>query len=324
MIRRDAMIGACCLLLASLTAARAQPVRRPRVGVLVGGTLMAYGARIGALRAGLAERGYSAPGTLELAVRPGENQPDRLAAHARELAAAPMDVIVAGGTTVVRALVAVTRTIPIVVASATDLLGTGLVASLARPGANVTGLTAQRLDLAPKQLELLGDLLPGLQRLAVVRGSAVGGGPTVSEAFRQAADARGIAVQIHVVASLGDIDDAFAAMVAAGSQAGILVDTPVLLENKDHVGRFGRRVPLLATSREFVDAGVVLSYGPNVAALYRRAAYFVDRILKGAAPADLPVEQPSTFELVINLGTAKALGLSIPPSLLARADEVIE
>jgi putative ABC transport system substrate-binding protein len=191
-------------------------------------------------------------------------------------------------------------------------------------------LSQQRFETAPKEVELLAELVPGLARLAVLRSEVgemgLGVGPQVAEAIRAAAAARGIAMRPHVVASAEEIDGAFAAMTAEGSQAVIVVDAPLLSTHRARIVAAGvaGRLPVFAASRDYVEAGALASYGASQTAIYRRAAYYVDRILRGAKPADLPIEQPTTFELVINLRTAKALGLAVPQALLLRADEVIE
>ncbi len=323
-MKRRTLLAAGVLLPA---ASHAQtPRRRPRVGVLIPGTEAAYAKRIAALRAGLAELGYAEPATLELVVRFGDAQADRYPELARELVAAGPDVIVAASTGAVRAAMAATKMIPIVVAGATDLLGSGVVASLARPGGNVTGLTLQRMDLVAKEIELLAELVPGLARLALLHGPTVGAAAQIAALLREAAATRGIETRVHQAVSGTEIDAAFAAMAAERSQAVIVIDGPVPAVERERIARLAisGRLPVLTSSREYVDAGTLFSYGPNSVAVTRRAAYFVDRILKGASPADLPVEQPTVFELVINVKTARALGIAVPQLILFRADEVIE
>jgi len=325
MKRRAALLGAGSALAAA--AARAQtPPRRPRVGVLIPVTEASYAKRFAALRAGLAERGWVEPATLELVLRFADAQADRFPVLARELVAAGPEVIVVASTGATRAAMGATKTIPIVVASATDLLGSGLIASLARPGGNVTGLTLQRMDLGAKEIELLAELTPGLARLAVLHGPTGGAAAQMAALLRAAAAARGIETRTHHADSAAEIDAAFAAMAAERSQAVIVIDGPVPLLERERIARLAisGRLPVLTSSRDYVDAGTLVSYGPNAIAMNRRVGYFVDRILKGAKPADLPVEQPTIFELVINRRTATALGLAVPPTLLIRADEVIE
>jgi putative ABC transport system substrate-binding protein len=324
MRRRAALLGAGSLL-AAATAARAQGSgRRPRVGVLLSGPAAAYANGVAALRRGLGERGYVEPQTLELVFRYSGGELDRLPALARELVALAPDVIVTSSTPGVRAAMAATKTIPIVIAAAADVVGSGLVASLARPGGNVTGLTLLIPELGAKQLELLAELVPGLSRVGVLRGR--GEGAQAFETIGAAAAAHGIEARFEEFESADGITPAFAVIAAARCQAVILVDGPSLNPQRELVAKLleVHRLPGISTLRLFVDAGSLASYGPNAAAMWRRAAHYVDRILKGAAPGDLPVEQPTKFELAINLKTAKALGLTIPPALLVRADEVIE
>ena len=326
-MRRRAILAGGALATARFPASHAQGTRRrARVGYLSGAAALTDTGRLAALRAGLAELGHVEPETLELLVRFADGQDDRLTQAARALTAAAPDVIVVSGTRAVRVLMGETTAIPIVIASATDVVGAGLVASLARPGGNVTGLTMQRFDAVPKEVELLGELVPGLRRIAVLRGPAGGAGAELFEAVRMAAASRGIEARDHQVAEPHEIDAAFATIGEEGAQAVLLVDGPLLLVQRDRIAAAAqaRRLPTLASSRDYVDAGALMAFGGNADARWRRAAWFVDRILRGAKPADLPVEQPTTFELVLNLRTARAIGLTVPQPLLLRADEVIE
>ncbi|MFO1304950.1 MAG: ABC transporter substrate-binding protein [Burkholderiales bacterium] len=324
MNRRAWLVAFLGLLLVAATHAQPQR-RRPRIGVLLPGAPEVYAAGVSALREGLAERGYMEPATLELVVRFSDGPNDRLARLARELVAAEVDIIVTSSTPAIRAAMSATSTIPIVFAAVADAVGSGLVASLARPGGNVTGLTLLIPDLGAKQLELLGEIVPGLQRVGVMRGR--GEGAQAFETITAALSARGLKARFVEINSRDEIASAFAEIEAARSQALIVVDGPLL--NGNHVMIANRaaahRLPTISTLRVYVDAGSLACYGPNTFAMWRRAAtHYVDRILKGAKPADLPVEQPTKFELVINLKAAKALGLTIPQKVLLRADALVE
>lgn len=324
MDRRTWLVAAHGLLVAAVAAAQPRG-RRPRVGVLLPGTRDVYSSGIAALLEGLRERGHIEPGTLELVLRFSDGATDRLPALARELVAAEVDVIVTSSTPAIRAAMAATSTIPIVFSAVADAVGSRLVASLARPGGNVTGLTLLIPDLGAKQLELLGELVPGLQRVGVLRGR--GEGAQAFETIAAAVSARRLEARFVELGSPDEIAPAFATMVAARSQAVIVVDGPFLNNHSVLVVDLANvhRLPVISTLRIYVDAGSLASYGPNLLAMWRRAAtHYVDRILRGAKPADLPVEQPTTFELVINLKAAKALRLTIPPAVLTRADALIE
>ena len=330
MRRRAVIAGGAAAVAARPLYARAQPAARARVGYVSGGSAGTAAPLVAALRDGLAERGWIEPATLSLESRFAEGRLDQIAALVRELLTAEIRVLVTSGIVGARAAREVTQTLPIVIAGAIDIVGTGLVASLARPGGNITGLSQQRVETAPKEVELLAELVPGLARLSVLRagvGDLSGAvGPQAFEATRAAAATRGIEAHSHEVTSAGELDAGFAAMVTAGSQAVIVIDAPLLSILRERIVAAGAaaRLPVFASTREYVDAGGLASFGASQTAIYRRAAYFVDRILKGARPGDLPVEQPTAFELVINLRTARALGLTVPQTLLLRADEVLE
>jgi putative tryptophan/tyrosine transport system substrate-binding protein len=237
-----------------------------------------------------------------------------------------VDVIVAGGTLAPLAAKRATSTIPIVMANAGDPLGSGLVSSLAYPGGNVTGLSLMAPDLGGKRLELLKELLPGLSRAAVLWNAA---NPYAANVFRETERAaRKLAIDIQSLEVRGpdDFDTAFEAARAQHPEGLITIEDPLTIDNRKQIVDFAarNRLPAIHGVREFVEAGGLIAYGANLVDLARRAATYVDKILRGAKPADLPVQQPTKFEMVINLKTAKALGLELPPTLLARADEVIE
>jgi putative ABC transport system substrate-binding protein len=258
--------------------------------------------------------------------RYAENRFEQLPELAAELVRLNVEVIVAEGTLGPLAAKRATSTIPIVLTAAGDPLGTGLVASLARPGGNVTGMSLMAPELGGKRLELLKELLPGLVRVAVLWNAA---NPYPAIVFNQtlaAGRVLGIEVQSLEVRGPNDVDNAFEAARKQRPDALIVIDDPLTVDHQERITRVAAadQLPSLYGVREFVATGGLISYGTNPADLFRRAAGYVDKILKGTKPADLPVEQPTKFDLVINLKTAKALGLEVPPSLLARADEVIE
>ena len=251
---------------------------------------------------------------------------ERLHEAAAELVGLNVDVIVALGTLGPLAAKRATTTIPIVMANAGDPLGSGLVASLARPGGNVTGMSLMAPDLGGKRLELLKEMIPRFSRVAVLWNSANSYPALVFKETQAAGQTLGVQVHSVEVRSPGDFAGAFTTTRSLRPDALIVVEDPLTVSHRKLVTEFAadHRLPALYGLREFSVDGGLISYGASLADLYRRAAGYVDKIFKGAKPADLPVQQPTKFELVINLKTAKALGLEIPPTLLARADEVIE
>jgi putative tryptophan/tyrosine transport system substrate-binding protein len=258
--------------------------------------------------------------------RYAENRLERLPELAADLVRLKVDVIVATGTLAPLAAKRATSTIPIVMTGAGDPLGTGLVDSLARPGGNVTGMSLMVPELGGKRLELLKELLPRLARVAVLWNAANPYSALVFKQVQAAGTILGIEVQSLEVRQPDDFDGAFETVRRQHPDALMTVEDPLTFNHRKRIADFavGQLLPTLQGFREFVAAGALMSYGANVIDLARRAAGYVDKILKGANPADLPVEQPTKFDLVINLTTAKTLGLTVPPSLLARADEVIE
>jgi putative tryptophan/tyrosine transport system substrate-binding protein len=255
-----------------------------------------------------------------------ENRMDRLPELAAELVYRNVDVIVAAGTLAPLALKRASTTIPIVMAAAGDPLGSGLVASLAHPGGNVTGLSLMAPDLGGKRLQMLKELLPAVSHVAVLWNAA---NPYPALVYKQTQDAGqslGIQIQSAAVHVPNDFDGAFEAAIQQRADALITVEDPLTVNYRKQIANFAikSRLPTMHGIKEFIVVGGLMSYGANIPDLFRRSAGYVDRILKGEKPADMPVHQPTKFEFVINLKTAKALGLDIPPQLLARADEVIE
>jgi putative tryptophan/tyrosine transport system substrate-binding protein len=316
------------LLAAPLAAEAQQAAKIARIGYLAP-NLAASPHLHEAFRQGLRDLGYVEGQNIVIEYRSAEGKAERLPALAAELVALKVDVIVVPGTVGVLAAKQATKTIPIVFAVAADPVGSGLVTSLARPGGNVTGLSILTPELVGKCLELLTQAVPGVSRVAVLWQPGGHGERTDKDTLKGAdVAARALGVRLQFVEAQGpaDIDRAFSDMSRARAGALTVLGGGMFFGVRRRLVDLAakNRLPAVYPSREFVDAGGLLSYGPNLADLYRRAATYVDKILKGAKPADLPVEQPTTFQLVINLKTAKALGLTIPPSVLGRADHVIE
>jgi putative tryptophan/tyrosine transport system substrate-binding protein len=322
-MQRRSFLRALSGLVICPTLAIAQGKHRPRIGVLMPGTPTSYVARLDELRRGLKDYGYQEPQTMELIVRYG-TAPDQLLALAQELVNLGVDLIVTNATPGARAAMAATAKIPIVIAAAADVVGTGLVASLAKPGGNVTGMTLLIPDLAAKQMELIKEFVPRLTRIGVLRGRNEGA--QSFETVQAAASIIGIEPHFQEIADSNGITEAFVRLENAHCQAIIIVDGPTTNSAAALVAKnaLSVRIPTISTLRLFVEAGSLVAYGPNLGSMYRRASYFVDRILKGTPPRELPIEQPNTFELVINQKTATLLGLAISPTLLARADAVLD
>jgi ABC-type uncharacterized transport system substrate-binding protein len=292
-------------------------------------TRTAGDARLEGLLHGLRDLGYVEGRNLLIEYRDAEGKTERFPALAAELVSLKCDVIVTtGGTLAAQAAKRATTTLPIVFASVGDAVAEGLVTSLARPGGNVTGLTVAATELVSKSLEVIKQAVPGVNRVAMLFKPDAMPDSAKKERLKAAevaARALGVRLQIVEVRGAEDFDRAFSEMTRARADALAVPATQVFnLERRRLVNLAAQnRLPAVYPNRDFVDAGGLMSYGPNLADMARRAAAYVDKILKGAKPADLPVEQPTKFELVINVKTAKALGLTIPPAVLARADEII-
>src|SRR5437763_2113365 len=304
-------------------AARAQqPSKLPSIGFLVAGTPSSHGPWVAGFVQRLRELGWIEGRTVAIEYRWAEARSDRAAEIAAEFVRRNVDVIVTSATAVSVAAMQATSVIPIVFAAAGDPVGTGLVASLARPGGNVTGLSIQQTDLAAKRLELLREVVPGLRRLAIL--ANVGGPAVVLDMREVQATARtlGLEVITSEIQRGEDIASAFKALKGRADALYVAID-PLVHTHRIRINTLAlaTRLPTMHGSREPVEAAGLMSYGPNRPDLWRRAAELVDKILRGAKPADIPVEQPRKFDFVINLTTANALGLDVPPTLLARADE---
>jgi putative ABC transport system substrate-binding protein len=327
MDRRAFLRGVATGLIVAPIPTRAQPgPQTPRIGLLFAVAPPIVAARIGAFREGLAALGYTEGKQFALEIRVAYGDLTRLPALAAELASMRVSIIVTGGSSATRPALDATSTIPIVMGQDNDPVGSHVVESLARPGGNVTGLSTLVPELSAKQLALLREMVPGLARVAVFGDSGESGnGQSVSEAERAAAHLR-LQMQYVDLRKVGDPAQLFAA-AARGRAGGVVVlASATLFARQDEVIGLAlkARLPAIYAHPEFVRRGGLATYGVNVPDLFRRAAGYVVKILGGAKPADLPVEQPTRFELVVNLKTAKALGLRVPRSLILRADEVIQ
>jgi len=315
------------LLLAAPLAAEAQPAGTRRIGYLE--TSSPSPARLQlweAFRQGLRELGYLEGKNIAFESRFGEENPDQIQRFAAELVGLKVDILVTSGTPATQAAKQATRTIPIVMTQLADPVGTGLVASLGRPGGNVTGLTTQDADLGGKRLELLLQVVPRVSRLAQLVDETNPGTVLIGKGTKAAAASVGVQLQSLAVRDPGELDRVFAAIKEARAGALIVESSSMLFAWRERLAELAlkNRLPTMFAQRAYAEAGGLMAYSADFSDLYRRAATFVDKILKGAKPADLPVEQPTKWVFVVNLKTAKALGLTIPQSLLVRADQIIE
>ncbi len=301
-----------------------QPAGIPRIGILIAPSASILSARVEAFRQRLRELGYVEGKNIVIEYRYAEGKLERLPDLAAELVRLKVDVIVTAGPATLAAKKA-SATIPIVFAAANDPVGTGLVSSLARPGGNITGLSIMAPDLDGKRLELLKEAFPKVARVAFLWQPAGSRGNLALTEMEAAAKALGVKLQSLEVRGLDDFDSAFARAKRDGAQALITTHNPLITTQQRQVLDFAakNRLPAMYPDSEFVEAGGLMSYAPNYTDLFRRAADFVDKILKGTKPADIPVEQPTKFEFVVNLKAAKQIGVTVPPNVLARADRVI-
>jgi putative ABC transport system substrate-binding protein len=325
MKRREFIAGISGATLAWPTAARAQPSKKPTVGFLGASTPAAAEHWVAAFAQRLRELGWTEGRSVAIEYRWAEGRNERMAEIAAEFVRAKADVIVAQGTQAALAAKNETTAVPIVFALPGDPVGSGLVASLARPGGNVTGLSSQVPELAGKRLDLLREIVPGLRRLAIMANVSNAANVLDTQEVQAAARAGGLDVASFEIRRTVDIAAAFATF--KGTVDALYVPPDAFLNtNRTRINTLAlvARLPTVYGARENVEAAGLISYGPNFRDLFRRAGDYVDKILRGTKPADLPVQQPVTFELVVNLITATALGLEVPATLLARADEVIE
>jgi putative ABC transport system substrate-binding protein len=322
------LITLVCSLLVAPCTPEAQPAQKVhRIGLLYGGSPLSDRANVEAFQQGLRALGYVEGQNIVIEYRHAEGQAERLPALAAELVRLQVEVIVTAGAPTIRAAQHVTRTIPIVMAGTADAVAQGFIASLARPGGNLTGVSGLGLELHGKRLELLKEMVPQSARIAVLTNPASPYHASRMHDLTVAAQTLGVHLHVVELGHEDELDSAFAALAQARAEALLVVEDALLLSRLR-----GRTVALAATHRlpamydrrEIVEAGGLMSYGRNLPESHRRAAMYVDKILKGANPADLPVEQPTKFELVLNLKTAKALGITIPPTLLIQADEVFQ
>src|SRR5499425_926954 len=303
-----------------------QATKVPRVAYLTAVSLSANAARIEAFRQGLRKLGCVEGKNIIIEWRGADGKPDRLPVLAAELVRLKVDIVVSGGPTVTRPVKEATTTIPIVMAFDDDPVGSGFAASLARPGGNITGLSTLFPEMSGKQLELLKEIVPKLSRVAVLGNVTSPGKPQALREINVAADGFGVQIQYLEVRGPKDIETAFREASKEHADAVLVLANTILYFNRRQVLDLAvkSRLPTIYGRPEYVDDGGLVYYGPSYTALFRRAATYVDKILKGAKPADLPVEQPIKFEFLINLKAAKQIGLTIPPNVLARADKVIK
>ena len=314
----------CCLLLLSLAEAQ-QPKKVSRIAYLAASPASANASRLEAFRQGLREFGYVEGENIVIEDRYADGKFDRLPALAAELVRLKVDVIITAGPPVTRAVKEATATIPVVMAQDGDPVGNGFVASLARPGGNITGMSQLAPEISGKQLELLKETVPQLSRVAILGISTRPGNAQALKEIELAARTFGVRLQYLDVRGPKDIETAFREARKERAGAVLVLQGPVFTSQRTQVADLAAktRLPAIYPQTEYAEAGGLMCYGVNTTDLFRRAAYHVDKILKGAKPVDLPVEQPKKFEFVINLKAAKQIGLTIPPNVLARADRVI-
>ena len=320
-------LALCAMLFAlSYSASAQQPKKVPRIGFIVGASASSVAARTDAFRQGLRALGYVEGKNIVIEYRYAEGKTDRLPALAAELVGLKVNVIVTAGPVSTRPAKQATVTIPIVMASDDDPIGSGFAASLARPGGNITGLSTLSPEMSGKQLELLREIVPKLARVAFLGDVTRPGTAQSLREINVAADAFRVQLQYLEVRELKDIDAAFRAANKQHADAILVLGSAVLLSRRRQVVDLAikSRLPAIYRNLEFVEDGGLMAYGVSIPDLFRRAATYVDKILKGANPGDLPIEQPKKFELIINLKAAKQIGLTIPPAVLGRADKVIK
>jgi putative ABC transport system substrate-binding protein len=315
------------LLLTNLQLAEAQhTIKTPQIGYLEGGPLSAHTSRMEAFRRGLRELGYEEGKNILIEWRFGDGKLDRLSALATELVSLKVAVIVTGGTGPTSAAKAATSTIPIVMAQDNDPVASGVVANLARPGGNITGLSNFAPELSSKRLEILREVVPTLSRVAVLGSSTSPSKPLIMSELEAAAKVLGVKLEYLDILQPADVEIAVRAAAEGRADGVTTLASAVIVAERAQIVELAakNRLPGIYHNSQFAEAGGLMFYGVNVLDLDRRAAAYVDKILKGAKPADMPVEQPTKFDLMINLKTAKRIGITIPPQVLARADRVIK
>ncbi len=326
MLRTAVVALAFGLLSSPLGAAAQQPVKVPKIGVLIGAPPATAAPYIEVGRRRLRELGYVEGQNVAVEYRFASGQRDALPRLGAELAALNVDVIVVVGDRAIQAVMRATRTIPIVMVSGGDPVGAGFVASIARPGGNVTGVASLIPELNGKMLALLKETVPRISRIAVLWNPDSLGGVLGFKDMQRIARGLGVSLHSAEVHKADDFDKAFAEMTRERAEAFIVLTDPATFRERARIVEFAatRRLPAMYEIREFVEAGGLMAYGPSLAGMIERSVYYVEKILRGAKPADLPVEQPTKFELVINLKATKALGLAIPQPVLVRADQLLE
>jgi len=326
MRRKFLCLALMALLFGPYFSAEAQQLSElARIGYLTGSSIAVISDRTEAFRQGLRDLGYVDGKNIKIVWESADGKLDRLPALAAELVRLKVDIIVTTGAAPTRAAKQATKTVPIIMAQDIDPVGSGFVASLARPGGNITGLSSLSVDISGKRLELLKEIVPKLSHVTVFGTLTVPGTSQALGEMEAAAGAFGVRLQYLNVAASTDIEPSFRALERKNGDAVLLLQSFVLNSQRRQITNLAlkSRLPAIYYAPEWVEDGGLLSYGVSFSDLNRRAATYVDKILKGVKPADLPVEQPTKFDLVINLNTAKQIGLTIPPNVLARADRVI-
>jgi putative ABC transport system substrate-binding protein len=325
--RKLGSFALCAMLFALCFPVQAQqPKKVPRIAYFSASSAASQASRLDVFRQGLRELGYAEGKDIIIEQRYAEGKLDRVAALAAELVGLKLDVIVTGGPAATRSAKEATATIPIVMGFDYDPVGSGVVASLARPGGNITGLSSLAPEISGKQLELLKEVLPRLSRVAVLGNSTEPGIGQLRKEAELVAAALKVQLQYLDVLAPKDIGTAFEAASKGRAEAMLALSSFIIISQRTQIAELAtkNRLPAIYPWPEFVEDGGLMSYSANITDLFRRAATYVDKILKGAKPADLPVEQPMKFELVINLKAAKQIGLTIPPNVLVRADKIIK
>ena len=326
MRRRDllALVGAAAF--APFRAGAQGPNNPPRIGFLGNSTPTLEGSLVGAFRKGLGDLGYVEGRNISIEYRWAEGDYDRLPSLVRDLVKSKVEMIVTAGTPAALAVKEAGSSVPLVMIAVGDPVGTGLVSSLARPGGNVTGLTSMTPELEGKRLQLIKEVVPAVSRLAVFWNPANAYQTGDAEQVQAAAAVLNVPVLSLPVRTGEELDNAFAKALAEGADAALILADRLFLHNRQRIADFlvTNRLPAMNAYRELVEAGALMSFGPSYAVMHRQAAGYVDKILKGTKPADLPVQQPAKFEFVVNLKSAGAIGITIPHAVLLRADEVIE
>jgi len=326
MKKKITVLSLCAMLFALCSSAAAQQQKKiPRIGFLSLGSVSSMASRVDAFQRGLREHGYVEGQNIHIEYRYAEGDQNRLGAFAAELVNLKVDVIITGGTIATRPAKQATNTIPIIMAYDSNPVESGIIASLARPGGNITGLASLSNELSGKRLELLQQAVPKLTRVEVFVNPSDPGAVTAVKELEPVAKGLGLSVYPFEIRNPEDIDKGFQAAIKIRAGALMAIGDPITFTHRKRVVDLAIRnhLPSIHGQIQFIEAGALMVYGPNEADMYRRTANFVDKILKGTKPAELPVEQPIKFELIINLKAAKQINLTIPPNVLARADKVI-